>query len=284
MKVSEAIRWGMKELETVGIERPLVDVRLLLAHAISQSLQRILAEDEIELSESQWDLFQSFMSRRADREPYAYIVGEKEFFGLSISVTPDVLIPRPETESLVEKFLEQIKALNIKSGRILDLGTGSGAIALALASKLPKTFEIIGIDFSQRALDCAKQNQRKLGIENLRFEYCDYIQNPESLIQLASENSFESLWIANPPYIPRIAFSQLEPEIRDHEPREALDGGEEGLDFYFSILNSYEKTSPTPALLAFETMGPWQNEKIRVLIDKRKSIFTEGPLFFVSPI
>lgn len=282
MKISEAIQWGKSELDKAGVERAMIDARLLLAHALQMASEEILMNDSRELLQSEQESFRSLIQRRVDREPYAYIVGEKEFFGLKLSVNSDVLIPRPETESLVEKFLEEIKSQKIESGRIIDLGTGSGAIALALTSQLSENFEIIGIDVSVRALECAEANKKKLGFKNIRFEHLDYLNQTDRLAQLSIHSEKPVLWIANPPYIPRIVFSQLEPEIRDFEPREALDGGDEGLDFYISILKTYEKISPNPRILAFETMGPWQIEKIRRLIGERKSIFTAGPLLFVK--
>jgi release factor glutamine methyltransferase len=170
----------------------------------------------------------ALVERRKAGEPIQYITGETEFYGLPFRVTPDVLIPRPETEHLVEKALEL--AARFEHPRIVDVGTGSGAIAVALARKLPQA-HITAVDISGAALDVARENaDRNVVSDRIRFLQGD-------LLAPVGDERFDIL-VSNPPYVPQVDRDSLSVEVRDHEPALALFAGEDGLDVYLRLIPS----------------------------------------------
>jgi release factor glutamine methyltransferase len=175
------------------------------------------------------DRLESLMDRRLSREPMAYILGRKEFYGLMFGVSPDVLIPRPETEHLVEAALEVLNNKAVASRPvILDIGTGSGAIAISVALHSPKSL-VIASDISSAAIKIAEANRRRYpSLDNLQFVIGDlsaWCQGPVDVI------------VANLPYVPTSVVQTLDPEIKFHEPLGALDGGEDGMDFMRQIID-----------------------------------------------
>jgi release factor glutamine methyltransferase len=221
-QISIALAAAARFLGESGVPEPRVDAEILLSHALAWTREELLARLDEGLSHRDLQKFNRFVSRRGDRrEPVAYIVGVREFYGLRLKVTPAVLIPRPETEVLVER------AIALRPGRVLDLGTGSGAIAAALAAHLPDA-HIIATDASDEALAVARKNLPK------RVE----IRHGRDFQPTAGE-PFD-LVVSNPPYIPTAEIDRLEPEVR-HEPRIALDGGPDGLDVVRRILRSGKK-------------------------------------------
>ncbi|QJC55256.1 Release factor glutamine methyltransferase [Polaromonas vacuolata] len=198
---------------------PRLDAQLLLLHTLGrQSHERawLLAHDDQTLSAAAAQNYADFCQRRADDEPLAYIVGEKEFFGLALLCDARVLVPRPDTETLVEWALDLLAQRNDKSIKIIDLGTGSGAIALALAHSL-KAIEVFALDASVDALEVAKANALKLGL-SLQFVRSNWLEE--------ITDKFEMI-VSNPPYI-----EDADPHLRAlrHEPRQALSAGKDGLD------------------------------------------------------
>jgi release factor glutamine methyltransferase len=216
-----ASRW----LSAAGIESARLDAELLLRHVlgIDQAefylrLDQAIAIDDERLA---WELLQ----RRGRREPVAYITGHKEFWSLDFVVTPDALVPRPETELLVEAALERTRPPNLRL-KILDIGTGSGAIAVCLAKELQQA-QITAVDISSPALRIARANAERHGVaDRIRFAQGDLFA------PVAEERESFDLIVANPPYIRSGDLSALAPEIRDWEPITALDGGADGLDYY----------------------------------------------------
>jgi len=201
--------------------------------------------------------FKKLIQRRLRREPVAYIVGQREFWSLKFIVTPDVLIPRPETEILV---MEALKVLSQPEQtkrriRILEMGTGSGAISVALAKELPSA-SVVATDLSEKALSIAEENALRNGVrERILFL-------PGDLFAPLEKGSIFELIITNPPYIPQDYFPSLPPEVRDFEPRVALDGGRDGLTFFRRVLPRVgEYLSPEGWVLA--EIGAGQDQKVR---------------------
>jgi release factor glutamine methyltransferase len=209
-------------LQAAGIDSPAIDARLLVEAASGATRADILADPHRALSAEQAAALEAFLSRRERREPVSQILGRKGFWKIMLSVTSDVLTPRPDTETLVERVLRDFppgRAFNL-----LDLGVGSGAILLAILAERPAA-NGLGVDASEEALAVARENAANLGLAG-----CVALLRGDWTRGLG-DSSFD-LVVANPPYIPSGDIAALEPEVRDHEPRLALDGGEDGLDAY----------------------------------------------------
>lgn len=194
-----------------------VDAKVLLAHVLGCDRAWLAAHEEDTLTPAQVDAYMALSRRRRNGEPVAYLTGTREFWGLTLTVTPDVLIPRPETETLVEFALTKLP--RDRAVRALDLGTGSGAIALALAHDRPNA-EVVGTDSSAQALDVANGNARRLGLPNVAFVAADwYAEVPPGLWNLIA---------SNPPYVGAVDPHLLEEDVR-FEPVSALSPGVDGL-------------------------------------------------------
>jgi release factor glutamine methyltransferase len=211
-----------------GLDTPALDARVLVGHALGLDHAALAAAAERALDREERERIATMASRRLAREPVSRIVGMKEFWGLPLKVNPAVLVPRPETETVVTTALA---ALDRDSGRaralrVADLGTGSGALLLALLSELPNAFAI-GTDLSTTALALARDNARQLGLAaRAAFVACDFAA--------ALAGPFD-LVVANPPYVASTELAQLAPEVRDHDPLLALDGGPDGLRAYRAL-------------------------------------------------
>ncbi len=225
--ILKVIRWTDERFQKEGLPTPRLDAEVLLAVALGVDRVRLYTHFDQPLRAEELSRFKEMVQRRLKREPVAYILGQKEFWSLSFKVSRDVLIPRPETETLVAEAVSLLAAMNIEAGstRILEIGTGSGAISVALAKEIPSA-EITATDVSEKALDLAAENAGRHGVrERIRFIQGDLF------FPLRGEKPFH-LILTNPPYISQKQLSDLVPEVRDFEPRLALDGGEDGLDFY----------------------------------------------------
>jgi release factor glutamine methyltransferase len=205
-------------------ERARRDAEMLLMHALDRSRAWLIAHAEEELSSSQAAAYTALVSIRHKGEPIQYITGEAEFYGLPFRVTPDVLIPRPETEHLVEKVLSL--AGRFEQPCIVDVGTGSGAIAVALAHELPH-IQIAATDISSRALAIAEENAKRNEVA-VRFLLGD-------LLAPVAEERFEII-VSNPPYVPTTDRATLSVEVREYEPALALFAGGDGLDIYRRLI------------------------------------------------
>jgi release factor glutamine methyltransferase len=200
------------------------DAELLLLRATGKDRSFLLTHSDSELTPSQQAIYEKWLSRRSRHEPVQYITGEQEFYGLALRVTPDVLIPRPETEHLVEALLHRVPQFTAL--RIADVGTGSGAIAIAIAHLLPQA-NITALDNSTAALAVAQQNAKhhKLA-DRIRFRESD-------LLAAVADETFDAI-VSNPPYIPESEL--LEPQVRDYEPHAALFAGPSGLDVHQRLI------------------------------------------------
>jgi release factor glutamine methyltransferase len=244
--VLQLIEWTAQDLAQNGAESPRLDAELLLARAMNLTRTELLCRLDHAPDPEAYARFQPLSYRRTLREPVAYILGEKPFHDLRLKVTPAALIPRPETEILVETCLHLLRDLKPEPGRrlrVLDLGTGSGAIVLALAHGLPDA-DYLATDASPDAIELARENARRLGLEKLvRFRQGDHFE------PVAAEPPFH-LIACNPPYIPSGELDRLMPEASVFEPRAALDGGPDGLRFIASILlQAPERLAPGGSLV-----------------------------------
>ena len=230
-----------------------LDAQLLLAHALAQPRSSLLARDADVLRPDQSAAFDKLVSRRAAGEPLAYITGRKEFWSLPLHVTPDVLVPRPETELLVERALALLPAAE---GRVADLGTGSGAIALALASERPR-WHIVATDQSSAALAVAESNGRALGLGTVRF-VCGTWFEP-----LVGERF--DLIASNPPYIAASDSALADPALR-HEPTAALTSGATGLEALSALIAGAAAHLNTSGWLLLEHGAGQQSEVADLLV------------------
>jgi release factor glutamine methyltransferase len=219
MLVWEVLEQAAIQLRNERIESPRLDGELLLAHVLKVNRAALFTWSDRRLTPKELTRYRSLLTRRAAREPLAYLVGHREFFGLDFAVGPGVLIPRPETELLVEQALRLARRLTAPP-RIVDVGAGSGAIAVTLAVHLPQA-AVCAVDDSGEALDVVAENARRHGV-------VDRIQCIQGDL-LAPLSGPVDLITANLPYVTTEEWMGLPPEIRDHEPRTALDGGPDGL-------------------------------------------------------
>jgi len=219
MRLDEALVQAITHLANRGVESPQLDAELLLARVLGVNRAAVLARPEQRLTPKQLTLYRDLTARRGSREPLAYITGRREFFGLNLMVDHRVLIPRPETELLVERALTIAKRM-ASPIQIADVGAGSGAIAVSLAVHLPRT-TVYALDDSADALEVVAANARRHHVASrvrcLQSDLLSALPKPVDLIA------------ANLPYVTTEELEQLAPEIRDHEPRTALDGGIDGL-------------------------------------------------------
>lgn len=251
------LNYCVTTLKKFGIENAGKEAETLITHALGIDRVR-LYRDNPELDEFQIKAIEALLKRRLKHEPIQYILGYVEFLGLKISVGSGVLIPRPETELLVEEAIKTVGSQKIQKAidyqvKILDLCTGSGCIAIALAKKFPET-QVYGIDTSEIALGYAKKNAEINGVKNVTFL-------KGSLFQPIAKLGPFDLIASNPPYIASQEIKGLQQEIKDWEPLSALDGGTDGLDFYRAIINDAGRFLSEGGFIALE-IGAGQAEKV----------------------
>ena len=219
--VKRVLDWTISHLQQHGSDTPRLDAEVLLAHARGCKRVQLYTQYDVELSAGHRSTMRNLVKRRANHEPVAYLVGYREFFSLDFRVTPDVLIPRPETESLVVELIEA--ARDLPGVRILDIGTGSGCIAVAAAVNLPNA-KVTAVDLSEPALGVARENAKRHDVaDRITFLHGDLFS------PIDVESRFDFI-ISNPPYVTESEYDTLVPDIREHEPRSALVSGADGLD------------------------------------------------------
>ncbi len=266
MKASEIIKIGSNLLKEKKIQSHILDSELLLSKTLNKSREEILINLDQKIGKKNISTFKEFLKRRSKCEPIAYILEEKEFWSNKFFVTKDTLIPRPETELLVEKLLKMYDGKKIS---ILDIGTGSGCIIISLLYNLKKS-KGIGIDISKKAISAAKKNA---------FRY--KLFNRIKLLNKSLENIFEKkfdLIVSNPPYIKRKDIKNLSEDIKKYEPIMALDGGNDGLDLIKKVIYKSRKILKINGTLALE-IGNEQIKKVsKILIDNNfrvKNLITD---------
>lgn len=225
MTILEVIQRSTEFLAKRGVESPRLQIELLLAHVLKLPRMRLYLDFERQLGEAELQALRALVQRRAAREPLQHLTGTVSFCGLELAVGPAALIPRPETETLAELAWQHLSTIHSPASTILDFGTGSGCLAIALAVKCPSA-KIHALDVSTDALDLARANAARHGVAgHITFHQSD------GFAALPAPLRF-GLIVANPPYIPSAEIATLEPEVRDHDPRRALDGGKDGLDCF----------------------------------------------------
>jgi release factor glutamine methyltransferase len=229
--IGALLNWTERFFAQKGVESPRLDAQVLLAHSLGCKRIDLYARSTEEAPETERTRFRDLVRRRVEGSPVAYLVGTKEFYLLPFEVTPAVLIPRPATEALVLAALERMKPLS--APRVLDIGTGSGCIAISLA-KQNSTASVIASDASPDALAVARHNVERHAVANrVRLIESDLFAG------LNSESPFD-LILSNPPYVRTDDLSGLAPDVREHEPRQALDGGADG----FAVIDRLLKDAP----------------------------------------
>ncbi len=249
-------------LVLAGIDTPGLDARLLLQSVLGISHAEIIADGSRVASPEEIESLSELLTRRLGREPVHRILGRKEFWGLELEISPDVLDPRSDTEVLVETALEWVDYSRNRTDRlrIADIGTGSGAIILALLTEL-KSASAVAIDISDAALAQAGRNADKLGLSNriefLRGSWCSPLTGKFDLI------------VSNPPYIKTSTIGELEQEVRGHDPEIALDGGVDGLEAYRQLFSQSEKFLNSRGAVIYE-IGHDQADKVTTLAQKNR--------------
>lgn len=242
---------GKDRLEKAGIQEAALDARLLLEEVCRTDRNTLLVHGDRAVTEEEETQFRIFIERRSTHEPLQQITGWQEFMGLRFSVTEDVLVPRQDTETLVEEVMRYLR----DGMEILDVCTGSGCILLSLL-RYSNGCRGVGCDISEKALAVAGQNAKELGI-SAQFIQSDLFES--------IEGRFEYI-VSNPPYIRKDMIPTLMEEVRDHEPLIALDGGEDGLDFYRKITREATEHLYSGGMLFFE-IGYDQGEAVKLLME-----------------
>lgn len=269
--IAQALATAAERLRAKQIDNARHDAQLLLQKVLARDLTFLIAHDREVLSESQSAEFDNFVRRRADGEPLQYITGAQEFYGLAFEVNENVLIPRPETELLVEAAIEILRARTEQT--FCDVGTGSGCVAVAVAKNLPAAIGVC-LDISLAALKVAARNAENNRVaERLKFIESDVfaaLKNQKSKIKDQSsktKNQKFSVIISNPPYIPATDAAVLQREVVGFEPHAALFGGADGLDIVRKLLKDATAFLTANGFLLFE-IGFGQSSDVREIIDQ----------------
>lgn len=250
-----------RTLKESGVEQAQLEAVELMCAALGKRREEVLRDLSLYAGEHMTQQVYGLLQRRLAGEPIAYIVGEWEFYGLTLTVNPDVLIPRPDTELLVERGILAVR--DLPQARVLDLCTGSGCVGLALAYNCPQA-QVVLADWSKKALEVARQNL-------LRCQLTDQVAlvQANALEDPARELGDFDLILCNPPYIPRrVVEEELDLSVRGYEPHMALDGGEDGLDFYRAITLHWKWALRSGGKLAFE-IGYDQSQAVEQLMRER---------------
>ena len=245
--ISSLLNWTVNYFKSKNIQSARLDAEVLLSHVLRQERIYLYVHFDEPMEQNELSKFREYVKKRAQHVPIAYIIGEREFMGLPFKVTKDTLIPRPDTEILVENVLNNVD--KDKEIEIVDIGTGSGAIILSLLVNLPKA-QGKTVDISSKAIEVAKENAVNLQVN----DRCEFFVG--DLFAPLNDNKFDVI-VSNPPYIPN--NQEIEAMVKDNEPHVALFGGNDGLYFYRRIFKEVKPLLKDRALLAFE-MGFDQRE------------------------
>lgn len=256
--VARVLGFATDDFKKRNLSSPRLDAELLLTNALGIDRVRLVIESERALNDTELGLYRSLIQRRRTGEPIAYILGRREFYGLSIAVDRRALVPRPDTETLVEVALERTRSRSMY-GRALDLCTGTGCVAVAFARSRP-TWRVLASDVSSDAAGLAWENARRHGVT-----FSLGVVEGDLFAPVAGQR-FE-LVTANPPYIPSAELAELAPDIRDFEPRLALDGGPDGLDVVRAVIRGALSHLEREGVLAVE-IGYGQAASVRALFEQ----------------
>jgi release factor glutamine methyltransferase len=253
VSAADALRDAVMMLQRAHIVSASLDARLLLQHVLNVSREQLL-EGTNTLTPEQESHYRELIGKRLQRQPVAQLTGRREFWGLTFKVTASTLDPRPDSETLIEAVLARFRDHD-RPLRILDMGTGSGCLLLSLLSEYAQAHGC-GVDRCDRALEVAKENAARLGMQAratfVQSSWGDKVSGPFDII------------ISNPPYIPTAAIALLEPEVRQFEPRQALDGGKDGMDCYRAIMPQLPGLLADGGLAVFE-IGMGQQHDLQAI-------------------
>jgi release factor glutamine methyltransferase len=263
--IKRLIDWTTEYFKKFGIEWPHLEAEILLSHTLKVPRIQLYVQFERILKDDELAEFKKMILRRSSREPLAYITGHQPFMSLDFDINSSVLVPRQETEKLVEVAMERAKQL--KSPIIADICCGSGVIAISLAKYVPQA-AVHGTDISKEAAELSKVNAKKHGVN----DRCVFYQGDlfEPLKELRGKLD---LIVSNPPYIPSNDINGLQPEVSRFEPRAALDGGEDGLDLYRKIAAKAPEFLKAEGCLMLE-IGIGQAEPVKLMLEKFKKVRT----------
>jgi release factor glutamine methyltransferase len=260
--IGKLLNWTSEYFKSKGLDEALLSAQLLLSRVLGCSKVELYLRFDQLVTQPQRDEFRGLVKRAAEGEPIAYLIGHKEFFSLDFEVDSSVLIPRPETELLVQWLIRKVRtqfAQREQAFRILDIGTGSGCIAIALAKNLSKAAEIIAVDKSQAAIETAKKNAAKHGVEGkIEFRESDLFS------AVGGEERFDFI-VSNPPYVTEEDYAGLPKHIKEYEPRDALVAKEGGLAVIKEIVGQANKFLQPGGYLAIE-IGYNQKEAVAELL------------------
>jgi len=259
----ELARVATANLKAAGIPSAPLDARLIMRHVLGRRFDDVLIDPMRRLTDEEERRFTALLGRRTAREPLSHILGRREFWSLPFAVGPAVLDPRPDSETLIEAVLDHVKDARAPDGAglsILDLGTGSGCLLLSLLHELPDA-KGVGVDISADALSMARTNARRLGLDaRATFAESDWTAGLSGRFDIV---------VSNPPYIRRGDIADLAPEVRDHEPHLALDGGADGLEAYRRIIPAlgplFSADSGRPSMAAFEVGRGQADDVVKLL-------------------
>ncbi len=257
--VAVARAWAIEKLKHERVKSPVLTADLLLGFVLGWDRVRVLSHSEQPVREESWAQFQSLVLRHASGEPLQYLTGEQEFYGLVFRVTPEVLIPRPETEILVETAISLMMSHPHIGIRFVDVGTGSGCIAVSIAHKVSS---VMGwaVDNSAAALKIARENANRNGVAR-RIQYVQ-----ADLLECFPRRPCFDFILSNPPYVTCEEYDSLPRDVRDHEPRNALLGGEYGLEVYRRLIPEVVPRLMASGYVLLE-LGAGQAEQVRRLIE-----------------
>lgn len=251
--IRDVIGWTVAHFQRKGIRTARLDAEVLLAHSLGVNRLYLYLNLDRPLALDERKRYRELVQRRSRREPVAYLVGEREFWSLTFRIRPGVLIPRPETELLVNATVREIR--NQESPLVLEIGTGSGAVAVAVAREVPQAW-VVATDISLSALALAQLNAEQCGVrDRIHFVASDLFSG------FKGGHHFHVI-CSNPPYIPSSAIEILEPEIRDYEPRHAIDGGPDGLDVIRALITQAPRYLKSGGCLMTE-IGENQETRVR---------------------
>ncbi len=265
MKIKELILRSTDYFAKHNIPSPRLDAEVLLSYVLKKERIFLYLNWDSILKEHTLDIFRKLVLKRSKHVPIAYLIGHKEFMSIDFEVNEKVLIPRPETETLIEATLNKMVGQPNREWAVIDIGTGCGNIAIALAKS--QNVRVYASDISEDVLSIAKKNAKKNKVENtIRFLCGDLFESFNGL-NLAGEIDFI---VSNPPYVSSVDFEKLPIDIKQYEPKIALDGGTDGIDFYPELVKGAEEFLKPHGFLIME-IGYGQVEEIKKLVSLRRS-------------
>lgn len=271
INIQEALQQAVAQIEQTKAQTPLLDAEVLLCHVLDMDRLYLYIDRRRELTQRQWEQYATFVEKRMAGVPVQYIIHKQEFMGLEFYVEEGVLIPRPDTEILVETVIHwaEKKIKKEQPITIVDLGTGSGGITVSLAKYIPNTF-VYSVDISPKALKIGAKNAQSNGVkESIAFLQGDLFV-PLEKAQLQDK---VDILVSNPPYIPKHQIDKLQVEVAKYEPRLALDGGMDGLDFYRRIVDHGYTFVKNGGFIALE-VGHDQADQVKGMMEKKKKYKT----------